>query len=310
MKKSDPRRRNTKKGTEQEPLTRRLKLFYGPAGARRDSLIRRDEAFWNLAAYEKEWKKYPEYCDFLDPKSPIHRQKAFEKEVYLNHMQPYIDRLPEGGKVLDAGGGTGRFAVEIARRGFDVSLVDVSRRALSAARRHLKKAGIDNVEFFLAESEQLGFFPAGTAAAALAIELICYSPRPEKILESLHRALEPGGLLLFSVENLHGALLGDGRLEPDDVAEALAKGEVRVPGYLYVKYYSKKELRELLVGNGFKLLSIRGCQYTSSGPFDSLARRALREGKPETLHGVERLCASDPLLRRLPRAWFAAAEKV
>lgn len=292
-----------------EPLTRRLKFFYGQAGKRRASLIERDEAFWNLAAYENEWKDFPDYCDFLDPGSPVHRQKAFETEIYLSLVEPYLRRLPGRGKVLDAGGGVGRFAAEFARRGFEVHLADVSKRALSAARKRMKKEGIGNVSLYLAEAEHLGFFPAGTFSAALAIELICYSPRPEKILKSLHRALEPGGRLLLSVENAHGALLGDSRLEPDEMAGALADGEVRIPGYLYVKYYSKKELRELLEGNGFKVSAVRPCHYTSSGPFDGLARRALEEGNSGALREIERLCASDSLLRRLPRAWFAAARK-
>ena len=51
-------------------------------------------------------------------------------------------RLPEGGSVLDVAGGTGRHALWFARRGFDVTLVDISPTALAVARSHARARGV------------------------------------------------------------------------------------------------------------------------------------------------------------------------
>jgi 2-polyprenyl-3-methyl-5-hydroxy-6-metoxy-1,4-benzoquinol methylase len=44
------------------------------------------------------------------------------------------EQLPPGGRVLDPACGTGRIAVPLAERGFDVAGLDISRRALEVAR--------------------------------------------------------------------------------------------------------------------------------------------------------------------------------
>ncbi len=44
--------------------------------------------------------------------------------------------LPRAGRALDVAGGSGRYALWLARRGLDVTLVDVSPVALDIARRH------------------------------------------------------------------------------------------------------------------------------------------------------------------------------
>ncbi|GAP45374.1 methyltransferase [Streptomyces azureus] len=50
--------------------------------------------------------------------------------------------LPPGAEVLDVGTGTGALALEAARRGFRVTAVDVSLRAVWAARLNAVRAGL------------------------------------------------------------------------------------------------------------------------------------------------------------------------
>nr|WP_202458987.1 HemK2/MTQ2 family protein methyltransferase [Streptomyces sp. SID5464] len=50
--------------------------------------------------------------------------------------------LPQGAEVLDVGTGTGALALEAARRGLRVTAVDVSRRAVWAARLNAVRAGL------------------------------------------------------------------------------------------------------------------------------------------------------------------------
>ncbi|MEU1852319.1 HemK2/MTQ2 family protein methyltransferase [Streptomyces sp. NPDC019990] len=54
----------------------------------------------------------------------------------------FDEPLPPGARVLDLGTGTGALALEAARRGFDVTAVDVARRAVWAARLNAARAGV------------------------------------------------------------------------------------------------------------------------------------------------------------------------
>jgi SAM-dependent methyltransferase len=48
--------------------------------------------------------------------------------------------LPQGGLILDAGGGPGRYTIELAKRGYDVVLLDLTPANLAFARRQIKRA--------------------------------------------------------------------------------------------------------------------------------------------------------------------------
>lgn len=64
------------------------------------------------------------------------------------------ERRAPYGPVLDLGCGTGRWSVELARRGWDVVGVDVVPKAIRAARQRAQEAGVD-VDFVEGDVTQL-----------------------------------------------------------------------------------------------------------------------------------------------------------
>jgi SAM-dependent methyltransferase len=64
------------------------------------------------------------------------------------------ERRAPYGPVLDLGCGTGRWSVELARRGWDVIGVDVVPKAIRAARQRAQEAGVD-VDFVEGDVTQL-----------------------------------------------------------------------------------------------------------------------------------------------------------
>jgi SAM-dependent methyltransferase len=69
---------------------------------------------------------------------------------YLN------DFLPAQGTVLEVGAATGRYTVELARRGYQVSAVDLSAALLDQCRQNLVEAGVDNrVQLVVADGRDL-----------------------------------------------------------------------------------------------------------------------------------------------------------
>lgn len=61
-------------------------------------------------------------------------------EAWFESADEHI--VPRSGRVLDVAGGGGRNALWFARRGFDVTLVDISPVALELAEQRAKEAGV------------------------------------------------------------------------------------------------------------------------------------------------------------------------
>ena len=65
-------------------------------------------------------------------------------------------QLPQGARVLDVGCGPGRHAVELARLGYAVTGIDISRRFLDVAAERAREAGV-TASFFQVDARQMPF---------------------------------------------------------------------------------------------------------------------------------------------------------
>jgi SAM-dependent methyltransferase len=70
------------------------------------------------------------------------RERAGELETEAPFLRRHASHLPARGKALDIAGGAGRNAIWLARRGLDVTLVDISDVALDKAERRAITAGL------------------------------------------------------------------------------------------------------------------------------------------------------------------------
>jgi tellurite methyltransferase len=70
------------------------------------------------------------------------RERAGELETEAPFLRKHAMHLPSRGKALDVAGGAGRNSIWLARRGLDVTLVDISDVALDKAERRAVAAGL------------------------------------------------------------------------------------------------------------------------------------------------------------------------
>lgn len=276
----------------------------------REICIRSPE-LWNIVAYEAEWKKHPKAMDFLDPSSGNYMLKRFEKELYMEAMRPYLDGIKKGSLVLDTGGGIGRFAIEFARGGHTVHLVDASRTALKKAEEHLKDGRIDKkVKLYWADASDLSMFPDGYFDTTLAMELVCYCKNPERVTNELVRVTKKGGLLFISVEGKYGSMIADENVRIDDFQNA-KKGKLCIESNMYVHYFTKETLAELMHRCGIAVLEVTGTHYVADGIFSRwMDERKLgsRDYRNKILD-IERACMGDGILENLARAWVGIGRK-
>ncbi|MGA9347428.1 MAG: class I SAM-dependent methyltransferase, partial [Anaerolineae bacterium] len=66
---------------------------------------------------------------------------------------------PPPARVLDCGGGPGRYAIELARRGYDVTLFDLSTECLRLAQEKAAQAGVTLAGYEQGTATDLSRFP-------------------------------------------------------------------------------------------------------------------------------------------------------
>ena len=104
-------------------------------------------------------------------------------------------RITEGQTIADIGSGGGYFTLEFARRvgvSGRVFAVDSKRKYLDFIRRQSERAGLDNIEFILAESGGVGL-PASSVDLIFARNVFHHLPEPAEYFGNLGAALKPGG---------------------------------------------------------------------------------------------------------------------
>ncbi|KFY46180.1 hypothetical protein V495_02613 [Pseudogymnoascus sp. VKM F-4514 (FW-929)] len=75
-------------------------------------------------------------------------------------QQTLSSLLPTGPKkILDLGGGTGRYAVELAKQGHSVTLVDISQAELEQAKQYALEAGVVLAGIACADAREIGEVP-------------------------------------------------------------------------------------------------------------------------------------------------------
>jgi tellurite methyltransferase len=101
------------------------------------------------------------------------------------------DLLPRRGRVIDVGGGSGRNAIWLARRGLDVTIVDISAVGLALASDAARAASV-SIRTVCADLETESL-PEGPWDVIVAVHFLLRS-----LLPSFGAALVPGGSLVFA----------------------------------------------------------------------------------------------------------------
>src|SRR5262249_18595442 len=112
--------------------------------------------------------------------------------------------LPSSARVLDIGGGPGRYAIWLAEQGHRVVLADLSPTLLQIARREIARAGVaDAVEEIVeADACDLSRWPDASFDAALCLGPFYHLPDPaerERAASELARVVRPDGVVFIAL---------------------------------------------------------------------------------------------------------------
>jgi S-adenosylmethionine-dependent methyltransferase len=132
-----------------------------------------------------------------------------EFDLTFRYLQKY---LPSQGNILEVGAATGRYTVELARQGYQVTAVDLSAALLDRCRQRLITAGVDSqVRLVVADARQLDAVTERDFDAVLLMgplyHLIEAADRTLALQEAVDR-LREGGVLISAFLSRYG-VLGD-----------------------------------------------------------------------------------------------------
>jgi SAM-dependent methyltransferase len=210
--------------------------------------------------------------------------RQYDEEVYTQGTLGEVDFLEQelehdrARTVLDIGCGTGRHAIELAARGYQVTGVDLSEAQLARAREKAVAAGV-SVGFRQGDARELAFdgeFDLAIMLCEAAFPLMETDEMNYRILQGACRSLKPGGKLVLTTLNALFPLARVGQqsegegpdfsgfdpvtfrscstlefADDDGVVQTIQCSE---------RYYAPCEMRWLLATLGMTDIGIYGCE--------------------------------------------------
>jgi S-adenosylmethionine-dependent methyltransferase len=197
-----------------------------------------------------------------------------EFQVTLRAMSEFLPEAPA--KLIDIGGGPGRYAIALAQHGYYVTLVDLSSVSLALAKQKAAEVDVELEAFVHANALDLTALPEASFDAALLLGPLYHLLQEEerrKALQQASRLIKPGGLVFASFITrfagyrdaaVHGYsyVLDD----PADSERLLATGiNYEGKGFTDAYFAHPDEVIPLGESAGFSTLRLMGCEGILAG---------------------------------------------
>ncbi len=225
--------------------------------------------------------------------------QTYETEVFTKGTIGEIDfiekeiKKDKSKKILDIGCGTGRHSIELAKRGYNVTGIDLSECMLEMAKQKAKVAKV-KVEFIKADARYLKFEKEFDLALILCeggFSLMETDEMNYMILQSASRSLKDNGKLILttlnglfplyhSVKDFINSNSVDGKSQDNtfDLMTFRDKSIIEITDdngntkkiKANERYYVPSEMTWLLKSLGFEKVSIYGCKLGAFSRDDKL----------------------------------------
>lgn len=210
--------------------------------------------------------------EYYDTNAKREYQRLFQDQyhqveylVTLHHLNAY---LPEAGRILDAGSGPGRYAVYLAKKGYQVSLADISPNALTIAQEVMREEGVINKveDFTEASITNLSKYHSNSFDAVVSLggplSHVLNSSEREKAVGELVRVAKPEAPIFISVMNRYTQLANIMKYTPEDAEQTfdfLRHGNHLHPEtgvFTYTHFFTIQELSDLVLQHDVKVENI------------------------------------------------------
>jgi 2-polyprenyl-6-hydroxyphenyl methylase / 3-demethylubiquinone-9 3-methyltransferase len=161
-----------------------------------------------------------------------------------------------GLKVLDVGCGGGILADSMARKGAEVTGIDLSTKALKVAQLHALEASTEGVSYREISAEGLAAEQPGTYDVVTCMEMLEHVPDPSSVVRACSTLVKPGGWVFFSTLNRNAQSFLFAIVGAEYMLNLLPKGT-----HEYAKMIRPSELASYCRDAELELLHTKGMEY-------------------------------------------------
>ena len=135
------------------------------------------------------------------------RQGQLEYFITMNYVDKYIK---SGDKILEIGAGTGRYSIALAKKGYDVTAVELVESNLEVLKKNAE--GLENISAFQGDALNLGSFDDNTFDVTLLFGPMyhLYEEKDRhKALDEAIRVTKPDGVILVAFLSAHAIMMSN-----------------------------------------------------------------------------------------------------
>ena len=219
--------------------------------------------------------------------------------------------LPKKGIILDAGGGPGRYTIELAKRGYSIILLDLVKENLELAKRKIREAKVDDKVRNIIEGNivNLSKFNDNTFDAVICLGGPLSHVAPEKnrlrAISELIRVSKKNAPIFISVMGRFGALMQFPRRWPNEIIptthfkQYVFNGEDYMwVGKHYCHFFTLEEFLRLFIDKRITILKKVGLEGLST--VDSESINKLHNDSPKAwknwMDAHYKLCTYDTIV--------------
>lgn len=226
---------------------------------------------------QKEWDRL-----FRDT---YHR---LEFDTTIKFLRKY---LPKRGLILDAGGGPGRYTIELGKLGHEIILLDYTKELLELAKRKIKEEGIEGKvkDIVHGSITDLSLFKNDCFDSVICLggplSHVKGKSKRNKAVCELKRVCKPGGYIFLSVIGRLAVLESAPRYFHDEIENIKRfktmweKGDDDNFRGVYAHFFLPEELDELFNSNSIRIVERVGLEGLASGSKEGINELGRRSSK-------------------------------
>lgn len=210
-----------------------------------------------IGMYDKMWNTY--HNRYSSKAGRYVLKRKMDKAIKLGDFK-------KGDLILEVGSANGPFVFELANKGYNVVGSDISPESIKYAKEYAKEMDSKDVDFVVADAEDLSVFKDNTFDGAFSFNTLRYIPNPQLAINEMYRVIKKDKTIVVDFPNVYSPYFY--------IIKPLLRGNFKkfsnISSYNYESLITTKNFKLLLKNAGFKKVKAKRISYPQTQTPDKL----------------------------------------